>query len=104
MTTRPNSYAPFYAYNPPIPYWNAMSDASVKVLEEYYLGRITKAEVSAADAGRRAGGCQSKHVTGRSWELTAGQLPAPGKMARLGGAGNLYVALYVDSRRHDARS
>ena len=41
----PNSYAPFYAYNPPIPYWNAMSDASVKVLEEYYLGRITKADV-----------------------------------------------------------
>ena len=41
----PSSYAPFYTYNPPVPYWNAMSDASVKVLEEYYLGRITKAEV-----------------------------------------------------------
>ncbi len=41
----PSSYAPFFSVNPPVPYFNAISDAAAKVLQEWYLGRITEAQV-----------------------------------------------------------
>ena len=40
-----SSYAPFFSFNPPVPYFNAISDAAAKVLQKWYLGRITKAQV-----------------------------------------------------------
>lgn len=41
----PNAYAPYFSVNPPVPYFNAISDAAAKVLQKWYLGRITEAQV-----------------------------------------------------------